>query len=300
MKFGTLIEIVSAIHLTQFITGPYQQRGGLFFVAPPGALKTTAIEIIEEYERSLMISNATVKSLDAMRGDFRAGNIKTLGIADLEFIYSRHSTVSSQIEKILMSLVEEGYRKPGFSDQRIQAPVARCSVVGAMTDTFFESKVAEWLDSGFHRRFIWSRYQLNDPVILTDAIETWKKAELETEYSQFSIPAHRSLPMNLDKNETQEIRHSMRFQRDLKTPLVLAIKIVSVLKWKFRNRNNKQHMYIWNDFSESLSKDGGILNLTLDLKAAAKKMNSQSTKINGTATPLSITQQQIKQHNAMK
>lgn len=278
MKFSTNCEIVSAVHQTQYVDGPYHQRGGLWYVAPSGHLKTTAVEMIEEYDKFLLLSNLTVKSLNSMRGVFLAGNIKTIGISDLEQIYRRHSSVSAQIEGIIMSLVEEGYRNPAFNDQRIQAIPARCAVIGGMTTTFFEKMQEGWLDNGFYRRFLWSRYILDDSELLMDAISSWVKADLTNNNNivTYTRPANRHIPMNLTKEEIDQIRHTLRFQHDAKTPLVLAMKIVSVLKWKYP-ANNK-YMNIWLDFAESLTKDGATLEIPTALVKSiqTRRLNASS------------------------
>lgn len=247
--------------MSQFVEGPYTQRGGLWFVAEPGQLKTTAIQTLEEYDKALLVCNLTVKSLNAMRGTFLSGSLKTLGISDLEQIYRRHSSVSAQLEGIIMSLVEEGYRTPGFLDQRIQATPARVAIVGGMSSTFFDKMQSNWLDCGFYRRFLWSRYSLQDSTLLEDAISQWRKAELDGSFSMKKMPVSRTIRMNLNEKEIEEIRHSLRFHLDCKTPFVLAMKICSVLKWKF-NRGER-HMNIWRDFAESLSKEGAQLDLSM-------------------------------------
>lgn len=260
MKFGTMCEIVSAVHLSRFVESPYEQRGGLMFVSPAGHLKTTAIEVIEDYENAIVLSNVTVKALNAMREDCLSGTIRTIGFSDLAQVYRRHGSVSANIEGVLMSLAEEGFRNPAFADQRIQANPARCAIIGGMTTTFFEQMQEGWLDNGFFRRFIWCRYVLHDSTILTDAISEWRKADLDGEYF-YKFPTSKSIPWKLEEKEIGKVRHSLRFQRDLKTPLILALKIFAVLKWKFGKTHPEKPMEVWLDFAESLGKDGAIVYL---------------------------------------
>lgn len=260
MKFETMVEICAAMHLSSEIQGDFKQRGGLIFVAPPGQLKTTAIEIVELFPHSRVVSNLTVKALSTMRQDFLSGAIKTMAFSDLENIYRRHSSVSSQIEGVLMGLVEEGFRNPAFSDQRTSVLPAQCAIVGGIAIKAYEERISSWLDSGFARRFLWSKYTAHEDVVkqLEQSIVDWKKRALVNGFTM-KIPVN-PITVEITKEESEKILWQLRFQYDRRTPFVISKKIVGVLLWKF-GKNRKKAWDIWNDFAESLQKDGAILTL---------------------------------------
>ena len=261
MHFSSLIEVVSATVLSRYVQGPFEERSGMFFIAPAGHLKTTAIEILDEFDRTLMVTNLTNKTLNAMRQDAISGQINVIGFADWEMIYRRHGSVSAQIEGSIMSLAGEGYRNPSFTDQRVTAIPARCTVLGCMTTKFYERMYENWNDSGFLRRFLFPQYRLANPEQLEDSILKWKKAELDGNFI-LKTPTNRSIPYNLEEKETEVIRHSLRFVKyDKKIPLILAQKVFCVLKWKFQRSDPKRPLFIWKDFAESLGKNGAILEL---------------------------------------
>jgi hypothetical protein len=253
MEFGNLCEIISAAHLSKHVTGPIDDRGGLILVAPPGHMKTTAAEILTEYTGVTVCSNVTVGSLSAMKDDLLAGCTTTIVFSDMANLYRRHASVSSNIEGVVMALSGEGFRKPAFSDQRIQAIPARCLIIGCATPKFVEHMEGAWQDSGFYRRFIWARYLLFNPEVLELALTRWKRYEIE---ETFRIKAVNGRPISYSLLEREQdfISHTLRFMKDRKTALVLAQKILCVLKWKFKHASKACE--IWEDFSQSLEPDG--------------------------------------------
>lgn len=222
--------------------------------APPGQLKTTAEMVLSEFEKKLILSNVTVKTLTAMRNEFLSGNIKTLIFTDFANLYRRHGSVSSNIEGIIMDLVGDGFRKPAYSDQRIQAVPARCFVLGAMTFTFKETMESSWIDSGFYRRFIWCKYRIKNPELLDNALQAWRLANIEGDFSS-KVPLTRQIKYNLDAGDQKLIRYTLRHENDIRQMLVLASKILVVLKWKLP----REYTHLWEDFSESLRPDGAVI-----------------------------------------
>lgn len=258
MKFSTMVEICAAVHLSDQVAGDFSQRGGVMFVAPPGHLKTTAIEIVEKFPHARVISNLTVKALTTMRQDFLSGELRTMAFSDFENIYRRHSSVSSQIEGVIMGLVEEGFRNPAFADQRTSVLPAKCAVIGAISIKAYEERISAWLDCGFARRFLWSKYYAETKVIdlLEQSIIEWKKASLINGFN-LKIPLT-PIKSGLTPHESRKVLNQLRFQVDRRTPFVIAKKIIAVLTWKF---GKERGFEIWDDFAESLQKDGATLTL---------------------------------------
>jgi hypothetical protein len=270
MAFSSLCEVLAATHLSYFVrSAPVDDLGGLMLCAPSGHLKTTAAEILSEFERTLVISDLTVKSLVSMRGSFLGGQVRTLIFSDYAKIYKRHGSVSSNIEGIIMALASEGFRKPAFSDQRIQTTPARAVIVGCMTPEFKELHDEEWENSGFLRRFLWSYYHIDRPEFLEDALAQWRKAELDGDFTA-RVPLNHSIRYSLTEAEVAKVRHSLRSTSipDKKISLVLALKILCVLKWKFAAKDEEKPMRIWDDFAQSLEP---LNDTILDVKEAERK-----------------------------
>jgi hypothetical protein len=260
MRFESMIEVNAAMHLSSEVDSDFHQRGGLIYVAPPGQLKTTAIEIVEMFPHARVISNLTVKALSTMRQDFIGGTLRTLAISDLENIYRRHSSVANHIEAVLMGLVEEGFRAPAFSDQRMNVLPARCAVIGGLSIKAYEDHISAWLDSGFARRFLWSKYYCDKSVIkkLEQSILEWKKFAL---LNGFDVRVPTSpIKVHINEEDSARVAKQLRFQPDLRTPYVTAKKIISLLLWKFQKKPSRA-WEIWNDFAPSLGKDGCLLTL---------------------------------------
>lgn len=257
MRFGTLIEIISAAHLTPYVFGDIgEERGGLMLVAPPGHLKTTAIEILEQFPRTLLVSNITNGTLTNLRESFISGEIKTLGFPDFDMLYKRHSSVSSQLEGTIMGLMGEGFRNPPFKDQRTAVMKARCTIIAGITIKCYEERLSGWLDAGLARRFLWSQFKVKNPEQLEEAIVHFKRAQLDGDFTM-KIPMTR-IPYNLNENISRKILYHLRGQPDRKLPLIFAQRLVCVLVWK---HGQIEGWNIWNDFAPSLWKDGGMIEI---------------------------------------
>lgn len=255
MKFSSLVEITAAAHLSPRVTGNIgEERGGVIYAAPPGQLKTTAIEFLDTFPKVKLISNLTVRTLNDLRPDFISGEIQTIGFPDYDMIYKRHSSVAEQIEGTLMSLTGEGWRNPAFSDQRANVMKARCTVVAGVTLKCYESRLSAWIDSGFARRFLWSKWTIKNPDLLEDAIAKWKRHTLSSDFIM-RIPVN-VIPYSLTHEQARAVLYQMRFQHDRKLPFIFAQRLISVLCWKHGVRDGWN---IWNDFAPSLGKDGASI-----------------------------------------
>lgn len=252
MKFSSLVEIASATHLAPRVAGEVSdERGGMMFAAPPGQLKTTAIEYLEQFPKTKLISNVTCKSLNALRSDFLSGEIVTMGFPDYDMIYKRHGSVASQIEGTLMSLTGEGFRNPAFSDQRVDVLKARCTILGGVTIKCYEDKISEWIDSGFARRFLWARFTLKNPELLEESISRWKRFQLDGDFI-LRLPQNK-IPHCLTDKQGSKVLYQLRYQHDRKLPQITAQRIISVLCWK---HGVKKGWDIWDDFAPALGRDG--------------------------------------------
>lgn len=250
-----MLEILSASHLTRHVTSPFNQRGGIMLVGPPATLKTTFIEAaFEDFPDAIIMSDINIQTLIRMRTDLKTGRYSTFAFTEIEKLYRRSSSTASNLEGSIAMLVEEGFRKASFEDSRIQTASARCLVVGAMTDHFYEFKYQEWMDTGFLRRFLWCVINIENGHKLMDAISAWKRLDIGT--VEMKSPGNRSIPYDITDAEDARLRIMVKHQPGEQTPFVLIKKIFCVLKWKYFKRDPRLPMDIMVDFSQSLKREG--------------------------------------------
>ena len=258
MRVTTLIEIMDAAHLSRFVENPFQRRGGILLVGPPGVMKTTLINCaLGDYHDALCLSDINVQQLMVVKDDISSGRFHTLAFYALEKLYQRHSSTSANVEGCIQAMAEEGFTEPSFHDQRRPSLIARCLVVGGITDSLHRRKYTEWMSSGFARRFLHCHYRLEDHSILMDAIEKWEPLIMQSISRKW--PANKIIPHGkLATEDLRMIRHSLRFQPGDTSPFQLCIRIFCVLKWKYGTKK-AQDIYI--DFAQCLGQHGAVLEI---------------------------------------
>lgn len=259
MTYASLIEIVTATHLAQYVTTSHPQRGGLMLVSPAGQLKTSLIETLDHYPDAKVVSDLNVQSLIRMRDDLVAGSIKTLAFTDLEKIFKRQASVAANVEGILMALAEEGFRKASFQDQRMVAVPARATIVGGMTLRCYETHAADWADNGFARRFLFLHYQCSNVWKLEQAIRKWERYAPPEAFSPV-VPSTRQIPYLVTDAQHRLIDRALKHQRSQLSPRVLLQKIASVLNWKFK-KDEPRLKEIITDLAIGLGPNGAMLDL---------------------------------------
>jgi hypothetical protein len=256
----TLLEVLDAAHLSKHVNGPYTQRGGIMILGPPATLKTTFIKnALEDHHDALVLSDVNIQTLISLRDDLRTGRYNTLAFTELEKLYQRRADTASNIEGSLKQMVEEGFHRASFEDQRLSISKTRCMVIGAMTNDFYARHFDEWEKSGFARRFLWCNIELENAYKLMDAVAAWELLSLG-EYRSKS-PGNKSIPYNVTKAENDQLRLMLKTQRGTITPFVLLKKILCVLKWKYGKREHGKPMRIMRDFSECLTDHGAQIHL---------------------------------------
>ena len=153
-----------------------------------------------------------------------------------------------------MSLTGEGFRNPAFSDQRVNVLKARATIIGGVTIKCYEEMISSWLDSGFARRFLWSRYTVGNTEKMEEALTEWKRAELDGGDFIMKVPQN-LIPHKLTKRQAEKVLWQLRHQNDRKLPFITAQRIISVLIWKWPDTG----WNIWEDFCPSLGKDGATV-----------------------------------------
>lgn len=260
MNKTTLLEIIDAAHLTNWVESPFKQRGGIMLVGPPSSMKTTFIEnTLANHYDALVVGDINIQTLIKLRDDFRTGRYHTLAFTEFEKLYQRRGETAINTEGSIKQYVEEGFSRASFEDQRMQLSKARCLVVGAMTEGFYRRKFSEWEESGFLRRFLWCNFSVSNAYLLTDSISRWEMLDLG-DYKTKS-PGNKSIPYAVTEAEDHKIKSALKDQFGITTPFVLLKKILCVLKWKYEKQEPGKAFKILVDFTEVLRKDGGSLKL---------------------------------------
>jgi len=249
------MEFIDAACDTQFVYGPYEERGGIMLVAYPGSLKSTILKgSMSHHPEAMVVSDLNVQQWIKIRDDFVTGRYNALGFTDFEKIYQRHSSTSSHIEGIVKGLVAEGYGISPNGDQRMPVIPAYALVVGAMTNSCMELRYDEWQKSGFLRRFIWLTFSVQNQNKIHQAIRRWEKLDFGLITSR---PANKLIKVDVSDDRSKQMEKIMVQQPGFNgTGYVLLKKIVAVLEWR-NQRNKKRVSEILEDIAPAFTKNGG-------------------------------------------
>ena len=260
---GSLMEAICAIHMSSYVDSPVKDRGGLMLVGPPGVLKTSFLDVLEDnYHNAISASNLNTTTLLKMQQQFHSGTMRSLILPDVQAIYAGDPRTAARLEQALMQLAGEGNRGASWQDARHQRFKSRCTIFGAITNKHYEKMAASWEDSGFFRRFLWSAYTLADPDILMDAIEQWKRADIGT-IRVPALPVNRSIPESLTDAERREIRTWLKHQPGPhEIQFSLLCRATSALRWHYDNRRIKRNaIETMREFSRTLTKDAALVRI---------------------------------------
>jgi hypothetical protein len=255
MKVNTAMEVVSAAHVSRFVGSPFEQRGALMFVAPPGQLKSTIIkESLILYSDTLILSDLNVSSLSHLKNSLVSGRYNSIGFGEFEKLYERNPGSAANLEGHMRALIEEGFDKMSFQSPEMIGVTARVLVVAGITPVCYAKRWQPWLDSGFARRFIWSHYKMADEDAIIGAIRNWKK--LSFGKVSTAIPANKAIDYTVQKKDARMLEKFLDHQPSKETPYTLMKKIFCVLIWRY---GRKKAIAILTDFSESLQRGGATL-----------------------------------------
>lgn len=262
-----LLSLLSAVHLSSYVDSPFKDRGGLMIVGPPGVLKTTAVEFLDNsFADALILSDINVQSLTKIKERFSSGSIRSLVLPELGKIYERHSSTSSNVEGSLRALAGEGFHSASFEDATISRQKARATVIGAMTGSLREKYASDWDSSGFARRFLWALVSLQDPQALDRAVIDGRLLDIAiTEAPR--IPTAGVIPNYSTREERAEIAGWCKYQPTPHTVQIsLLIKSWAVLKWwaKQQRRSDDAAWKMLQRVSAAFGKNG--VELTLGAK----------------------------------
>ncbi len=257
-----VIEAICACHLASYVQAPVSDRGGLMLVGPPGALKTTFLEVLESYHNTMTMSSINTQTLMRAQQDLYSGAIRSLIIPDMHALYAGDPRTAARVESTLMQLAGEGTRGASWQDTRHQHFIARATIFSAMTPTHFERHSKEWEESGFLRRFLWCRYTLADPDVLMRALERWTRAELGLVTAPV-LPASNVIPDSLTNADRASIRTWLKYQpRPHEIQYALLCRATAALKWCYHSSKIKRNaLETMRAFSKTLQRDAAIVAL---------------------------------------
>lgn len=276
LRVETIIEVVCAAHLASYVESPFQHRGGLWLVGPPGQLKSSLIEPVDSYQDVVTLSDVNTKTLMQLKGELSTGSIRTLVIPEMQKLYERDPRSALNVEGAMRALVEEGYRGASFEDSSINRFRARACVIGAMNEETQTDHWERW-KTGFARRFLWCLVRLQDSEILLDAIQKWKLAEIGVGIIP-KAPTPRTIPNLITEPERIKIRQLIKYQpKPAVIPYELLCKIAAVLKWHYQRAGlARKAMETVTEFSACLGKEGA--EIIIDPNWEGKKKRNQYVK----------------------
>jgi len=226
-------------------------------IAPPGTLKSTLIRLaLENYPDALLLSDMNVSTLNTLKNSLLDQRYVTLGFGEFEKLYQRNPATAINIESHVKALIEEGFSRASFEDQRIPGMTARCAVIGGITPSLFSRKFTAWQENGFARRFLFCSYTLANPEAIMESISAWKAISFGKVSAQIPVP--KKIPYNITHDENAALKKSIMTQPDRETPFVIVKKLFCVLKWRY---NAHKAMEIYQDFSECLQSKGAFLQI---------------------------------------
>lgn len=226
-------------------------------IAPPGQLKTTLIRLsLEDYPDALNLSDLNINTLTQLKNSLIDNRYSTLGFGEFEKLYQRNPATAANIEGHLKMLVEEGYSRASFEDQRIQGMAARCSVIGGITPSCYARMFTKWMESGFARRFLFCSYTLANPDAIMEAIDEWKHISFGS--IMVKRPGNKKIPYTISAEENQMVRNAIADQPTTEGPFIICKKALCVLKWRYET---ERAIDIFKDFSECLDSKGAHLEI---------------------------------------
>ena len=257
MKLISLVEAVSAIHLSFYVTTNFPERGGLMFRGHPGSLKTAITETVQTYPNAKMYSDMTVKQGSRIRSSLVCHTITTIAFADLQKLYERNMSSAANMEGYLRGLAGEGWRQMNWEDPRMNCPPAFACIIGCLTEDFYQQKFSSWHDNGFLRRFLWCSYRLHDPNAIIEAIIENRRIDFTVDGFSCRQPITvGAIPFDVSREESEKLYHMLRDQPFKEIPLSTLKKMLAALKWKY---GSKKAWQLIDDFSSCLLKDGAEL-----------------------------------------
>lgn len=227
-----MLYILNAAHLAYMVDSPFDERGGIMLVGPPGTWKTTLINLsFKGYSDKSFHTDITTKQLVSLRSKMADGSIRSLLFEEFAKIFARtNQGAGVNVEKHIQALIEQGFHRASYEDSALVTVRAQAFVVGGLIYSEYEKRFASWMEDGFARRWIWCHIIMEKPGKLIDSVEKWRKIELSTTLS-FSQPTD-VIPHSVTEDEARQIRKFVEKQPGQPESAKLLHKILSVLRWR--------------------------------------------------------------------
>lgn len=245
--------MLHAAHHAWLVESPWDERGGILFIAPPGQLKTTSINTLDVYSDALCIGDLNVRSLKSIRDNVLSGRYKTLAFGELEKLYARNPSTAQNIEAHLKQFIEEGMRHFSFEDSATAIMPARALVVAGMTPSALAKVFTAWRENGMMRRFLRIQWVMQDERALLNAVHQWRKIAIEM---PVTWNGRIGIKYNLDDKESSFVMSMLREQPEVTSNQMLK-KIACVLK----KRSPEHWKEMLKDVSASFGKNGALLTI---------------------------------------
>lgn len=279
MLASDLVEVLCAAHLASLVEGPFNERGGIMVVGPPGVLKSTFVSTLDHhYQDAIMMSDVNVKSLVRMRDAIASGKVNTLVLPELAKVYERADVTSMNVEGTLRALTAEGFSAASFEDSRVNRLQARAVVIAALTPSLVETHFSAWEESGFNRRFLWCLIRLSDPTALERAAVNWKRIDFRIRHVPLA-PLGSKIPNLTEHAERKRLAVLVKYQPggDHAIQIQLMVRILAVLRWWYNETGDRRDpMQTVEAFAVSLGRAGAELELEEpskpNLKAEQKRV----------------------------
>lgn len=260
-----LIEVVCALHLAHLVDAPYEERGGLFLVGPPGALKSTFLaELDRHYPDALTLTDLNAKTLAALRDRIASGTVRTLVFPEYQKIYERKDDTAANLEGAIRALVAEGFTAAAFEEQQMNRLRARACVIGAITPATQLKRFEKWEESGFNRRFLWSLIRLDNPAVLDQAVENWSRVKFRVRHVPQPPPMGETIPNATTREERARLRAMVKYQPGGSTVqhVQSLTRILAVLRWWYGETGDRRNpMQTIERFAWSLGREGARVEL---------------------------------------
>lgn len=212
-------------------------------VGPPGALKTTCVDFLDNsFSDALILSDINVQSLTKIKERIASNSIRSLVLSEMGKVYERHSTVASNVEGTLRAFAGEGFSAASFEDSTISRSKARATVIGAMTNSLREKYATRWEDSGFARRFLWALVTLQDPGALDRAVINGDLLDIAI-IDAPRVPPGGVIPDYTTREERSIIAAWCKYQPTPHTvQIAVLIKSWAVMKWWARQQRRSDNV----------------------------------------------------------
>lgn len=254
---STLVEVSAAAAMSYQVDSRFDQRGGLILVSFPGHLKTSILKtIISAVPKAVGYSDLTTQDLIDIKSEISQGLIQTIALYELQKIYERRPDTASNIIGNVRALMDEGFAGRG----KDASFLARAMILAATTPDSYDAHLKEWKSTGFSRRVLVCKYRLRHRDVVRDAIIEDEPLKLGR-HVNFIAPMGQ-IPLKISYSESLRLARMLHAQAE-DTALILAKKIVSVLKWKAAAQHLKDNsMELFEDFSEGLNSSEALVDLS--------------------------------------